>query len=82
MVMHVDAITRRLNHLSDFVQVAMGTYQALVNEAHGHNLDIKSIKRRLELGMNAVGHRIEMWPLPAWTKKMSRTIGCIVRKVN
>ena len=53
LVMHVDAITRRLNHLGDFVQVAMGTYQALVNEAHGHNLDIKSIKRRLELGMNA-----------------------------
>ena len=56
LVMHVDAITRRLNHLGDFVQVARGTYQALVNEAHGHNLDIKSIKRRLELGMNAVGH--------------------------
>ena len=32
--------------------------------------------------MNAVGHQIEMWPLLAWTKKMSRTIGCIVRKVN
>ena len=45
LVMHVDAIT--INHLGDFVQVAMGTYQALVNEAHGHDLDIKSIKRRL-----------------------------------